>query len=227
MARRFLGLASMTLSATIGAPWSTLSLMPRPVAALALVALAVAPLAACSDDGRELAPIRPGQTTTTAPEVTVTGDAVAAFTLFSEAFLDGDPLPERFTCTSSLGGVSPPLAWSDIPPSIELALVVRDRDADGFVHWIVTGIDPVVSGFGEAGVPEGAVEQANSTGAIGWLSACPPDGDERHAYDFVLHSLEAPLDVDPGLPAAEVATMIEEASPNEARLTGTVTPPPG
>ena len=203
--------------------------MPRRrTAALALAALlATAGLAACSDDGRELAPVRPGQTTTTRPEVTVTGDTGAAFTLSSEAFADGDPLPERFTCEGPAGGVSPPLAWTDIPPSIELALVVRDRDAGGYVHWIVTGIDPVITGFGEGGVPEGAVEQANTTGAIGWLPACPPEGDERHAYDFVLHSLDARLDVDPALPAAEVAALIEGASPYETRLTGTVTPAPG
>jgi Raf kinase inhibitor-like YbhB/YbcL family protein len=199
--------------------------VPRPRAAtLALTALVLAAtgLAACSDDGRELAPVRPGQTTTTREAaVTVTGDSGQAFTLSSDAFADGDPLPERFTCTGA--GVSPPLAWTAIPPSIELALVVRDRDAEGYVHWIVTGIDPAITGFGEGGVPEGAVEQANTTGAIGWLPACPPEGDERHVYDFTLHSLDAPLDVDPALPAGEVATLIEEASPYETRLSGTVT----
>jgi Raf kinase inhibitor-like YbhB/YbcL family protein len=196
----------------------------RRTATLALTALLLAApaLAACSDDGRELAPIRPGQTTTTTEAaVTVTGDAVETFALSSDAFADGDPLPERFTCTGD--GVSPPLSWTAIPPSIELALVVRDRDAEGYVHWIVTGIDPAISGFGEAGVPEGAVEQANTTGAIGWLPACPPAGDERHVYDFTLHSLDRPLDVDPALPAADVAALIEEASPYETRLTGTVT----
>ena len=174
----------------------------------------------CSDDGRELAPPRPDQTTTTEPPPTVPADG-SAFSLTSDAFSDGDPLPLRATCDDV--GLSPALSWAGVPTAAELALVVRDRDADGYVHWIVTGIDPVVSGFGEGGVPEGAVEQVNGEGAVGWLPACPPEGDERHVYDFTLHVLEAPLDIDPALPAADVAALVEGAAVASARLSGTAT----
>jgi phosphatidylethanolamine-binding protein (PEBP) family uncharacterized protein len=103
--------------------------------------------------------------------------------------------------------------------------VVRDRDAEGFVHWLVTGIDPSTQAFGDGGLPEVAVEQVNSTGAIGWLAPCPPEGGERHIYDIVLHVLHAPVDIDPALPAAEAAAVVEEASVEEAPLAVTVAPP--
>jgi Raf kinase inhibitor-like YbhB/YbcL family protein len=191
---------------------------------LPLLPLAVV-LGACSDDGRRLAPPRPGQTTAPAATASATGAAEAGFTLSSEAFADGGPLPERFTCEGA--GVSPPLSWSDPPAPVELAVVVRDRDRDGYVQWIVTGIDPVVTGFGEGGVPEGAAEQANGEGATAWLPPCPPPGDERHVYELVLHALDAPVEVDPALPAADVAALIEAEAVESARLTATDSPGAG
>ena len=189
-------------------------------AAVVPLLAAVLLVAGCSDDGRELAPPGPDQTLPTEPPPAATDGAAATFTLSSEAFVDGDPLPEEATCDDV--GLSPPLAWTGVPSTAsELALVVRDRDADGYVHWIVTGIDPVVTGFGEGGVPEGAVEQVNGEGVIGWLPACPPEGDERHVYDFTLHALDAPLEIDAALPASDAAGLVEVASVASARISGT------
>ncbi|MDP1820988.1 MAG: YbhB/YbcL family Raf kinase inhibitor-like protein [Acidimicrobiales bacterium] len=194
--------------------------VPRPLALAVLVVAAIA--GACSDDGRTLAPIGPGQTTTTETDTTEAEGAVIdeVFSLTSDAFADGGDLPPRFTCTGD--GLSPSLRWSGTPSSVELALVVRDREVPEMVHWIVTGIDPVIEGFGEAGVPEAAVEQVNSTGAVGWLAPCPEPGTGTHTYDFVLHVLTAPVDIDPALPAVEAAALIEEASGPEAPLAAKV-----
>ena len=53
--------------------------------------------------------------------------------------------PTAFTCTGD--GVSPALSWTGTPADASsLALVVRDRNAGGFVHWIVTGHRPVRAG---------------------------------------------------------------------------------
>jgi len=199
----------------------TVAVFRRPGLALALTLVPLLVAAACSHDGRDLAPVRPGQTTTTAT-VPVFGSGTVAFTLGSPAWQDGAAIPTRYTCAGE--GVSPPLQWIGTPGAAQLALVVRDRDANGFVHWMVTDIDPTISGFGDGGVPEGAVEQANSKGAIGWTPPCPPAGSGRHVYDFVLHVLDAPLQIDPGLPADEAARLIEDASTVEAHLSGTVTP---
>ena len=66
---------------------------------------------------------------------------------------------------------------------------MRDRNAGGFVHWVVTGIDPFVQGVGEGGLPENAVEGPNGAGTVGWIGPCPPAGSGMHTYEFALLAL--------------------------------------
>jgi hypothetical protein len=118
-------------------------------------------VAACSHDGRTLAPNRPGQTTTTSvvPAIGATADGSTALTLVTDAVADGGELPAKYTCYGERS--SPPLRWANVPAdATQLALVVRDRDAGGAVHWMVTGIDPTTQGFGEGGVPEVDIDPA-------------------------------------------------------------------
>jgi Raf kinase inhibitor-like YbhB/YbcL family protein len=187
-------------------------------AAPIVVALVLA-TTACSSDGRTLAPIKPGQTTTT-QATTLASTAPTVFTLSSDDVIDGGVLPDKFTCNGQ--GTSPNLRWAAAPAGQQLALVVRDRDAAGYVQWIVTGIGPTLTGFGPSAVPEGATEQVNSQGAIGYLAPCPPKGAGRHVYDFVLHALATPVSIDPTMPAADVAKAIETASTAQARLSVSV-----
>jgi Raf kinase inhibitor-like YbhB/YbcL family protein len=181
-------------------------------------------LACSSSDGRSLPPPQVPQTTTTpsAPVVQPSAGNVDVFVLTSEAFIDGGEIPERFTCDGA--GVSPPLAWSGTPlDAATLALVVRDLNAGGFVHWVVMGIDPFVQGVGEGGLPENAVELHNGAGTVGWTGPCPPPGSGTHTYEVALLALtdlvELPLDV----PAEEAAAALEAAAAQRAVLTGTVT----
>ena len=192
---------------------------------LLALTLAAAVLAACSaDDGRALPPPSPGQTNTT-PSTPVVPSEVGSsevFELQSNAFAEGAEIPARFTCTGV--DISPDLTWVAVPvEAVELALVVRDRDAEGFLHWVVAGIDPFVFGFGEGGVPENAVEALNDAGTTGWLGPCPPSGSGTHSYEFVLHALAEVSGVVPGLAATEAATRIESISVGQAVLSGTVT----
>jgi len=200
-----------------------------PAVVVACATLLLVGAAACSSDGRTLAPIQPGQTTTTRAPVTAISGAPLVFSLSSPDVADGGVLPDRFTCSGA--GLSPSLKWAATPTAEELALVVRDRNANGFVHWIVTHIDRTIISFGSAAVPESAVQQVNSTGALGWLAPCPPAGSGRHIYDFVLHVLNAPIKVDPSMPAVDVASRIEAASIAQARMSVSVSPgsaePPG
>ncbi len=79
------------------------------------------------------------------------------FMLSSDSFAEGGEIPVRFTCTGD--ELSPASSWTGTPlDASSLALVVRDRNAGGFVHWVVTGIDPFVQGVGEGGLPENAIE---------------------------------------------------------------------
>lgn len=188
--------------------------------------LAAAGLGCSSQDGRSLPAPDPSKTTTSVSTPVVAppsldSDAAEVFSLASPAFANGGVIPEVHTCTGA--DISPQLQWSSTPPAAELALVVRDRDAEGFVHWVVTGIDPTVQGLGAGGVPETAVEAANDAGTLGWFGPCPPAGTGTHTYDFVLHALPEPLALEPGRPADEAAALVEGASSATAILSGVVT----
>lgn len=197
-----------------------------PASLLAALAVAVLGVACSSSDGRDLPAPDPSQTTTSVSAPVVAqpseeAEVTSTFVLTSSAFVDGGGIPEAHTCTGA--DFSPPLTWSGAPAAAELALVVRDRDADGFVHWVVTGIDPSVQGLGAGGVPEGAVEAMNSAGTTGWFGPCPPAGSGTHTYELVLHALPEPLGLAAGTAADEAATLVEGASSATATLTGTVT----
>ena len=202
--------------------------MRRPARALLLAALAGVSVWACSSsDGRSLPPPRVPQTTTipSAPVIQPSAGNVDVFVLTSEAFADGGTIPERFRCAEGGGtGISPSLAWSGTPlEAASLALVVRDLNAGGFVHWIVMGIDPFVLGVGEDGVPENAVELHNGLGTVGWTGPCPPAGSGTHTYEFALLALTDLVEVPLDAPAEEAAATLEAAASERAVLTGTVT----
>ena len=193
-------------------------LLPRLVAG----ALAAAAVACSSGDGRELPPPKVPQTTTSsAPEIQPSAGSPGVFTMASPSFADGAEIPAPFTCNGE--GLSPALSWTGTPlDTTSLALVVRDLNAGGFVHWVVTDIDPFVQGVGEDGLPENAVEGMNGSGATGWVGPCPPAGSGVHTYQFALLALAEPVDLPIDTPAEEAATLLEETAIERAVLNGTV-----
>jgi Raf kinase inhibitor-like YbhB/YbcL family protein len=122
----------------------------------------------------------------------------AGLTLTSEAFAFGDRLLPRFSAEG--GNRSPPLSWVGVPAAAKsLVLIAEDPDAPTpkpFVHWMVYGISPLVTGFPE-GAANGALEGKNSTMKMGYTGAAPPKGDSPHRYHFQLFA----LDFDPRLAA--------------------------
>jgi Raf kinase inhibitor-like YbhB/YbcL family protein len=134
----------------------------------------------------------------------------------STAFGDDEPIPERYTCDGD--ELSPPLAWTGVPEGVaELALVVRDPDADGFVHWVVAGLPAATTSLGEDALPAEAVETRNGFDTEGWAGPCPPEGD--HTYEFTLYALAEPLDLQAGDEADTSAEAVESA---ESVATGTL-----
>ena len=200
----------------------------RPALGLALAALLAAAVVACSSsDGRSLPPPRPGQTTTTpsTPVIQPSDTAAAGFTLVSTDFLDTDLMPERLTCRGA--GTSPALSWTGVPEdAVALALVVRDLNAGGFVHWVVTGIDPSLQGIGEGGLPEGAVEGPNGAGTVGWTPPCPPAGSGRHHYTFQLLALPAVVIAPSGATGDQEAKLLETSATGRATVTAVAEPGP-
>lgn len=187
------------------------------------LALGAAVVAACSSsDGRALPPPSPGQTTTTPSTPIVPEGDGEVFELSSSAFQSGEALPVRFTCNGI--DVSPDLQWSGIPQdAVELVLIVRDQSEGGFLHWVVAGIDPFVTGFGEGGLPENAVEATNDAGTDGWLGPCPAAGSGTHAFELVLHVLPEASGIVPGSPGSDAAALVETISLDQAVMTVTVT----
>jgi hypothetical protein len=196
--------------------------------AVALVGIGATSLvAACdTDDGRELSPPAFPRPTTT---ITPTFDSVSpvelpAATLPIQPFTlvtpwqDGAEIPVRNTCDGD--DVAPALSWSGVPDgAVELALVVTDEDADGFIHWVLTGFDPAIRSVLEGQVPEGARQWPNTFGAAAWNGPCPPAGSP-HTYRFELHAISQQLEVADDIAVDELLLVIEGITLGSTTVTG-------
>ena len=139
------------------------------------------------------------------------------FILSSTAFDEGGEIPARHTCDGE--DVPLPFNWSGMPEgTAELALMVDDPDARGFVHWLVVGIPAEASEIGEAGLPGGAREGRTNFGRTGYGGPCPPSGS--HRYTATLYALSAPLDLTADPTADEVRSAATGKILAEARLNG-------
>jgi Raf kinase inhibitor-like YbhB/YbcL family protein len=127
----------------------------------------------------------------------------------SPAFGANATMPTRFTCAGA--GERPALRFAGVPSGArELALLVIDPDAGGFVHWTVYGMAPSVRGIGAHGLPAGAREGRSSAGEDGWTPPCPPSG--THRYQFELYWLRERSGLDAGADPQEVVDAIRNAS---------------
>ena len=196
-----------------------------PAAGVALAVGALSLAAACGrgDDGRSLREPAPDQTTTTvatslppttagvdagsaAGDGAVTSSTTEPLRLSSSAIGEASEIPVDYTCRGR--DVSPPLLWTAIPPgAVELAVVVRDVDAEGFVHWVIAGLPPTTGGLAEGAPPAEAVEATNDFGRPGWAGPCPPAG--THNYEIRVYALSQASGVTDGQPGAEAAGQVE------------------
>ena len=118
-----------------------------------------------------------------------TTTAVPAPRPFSLAlpWANGGTIDPRFTCDGA--DLSPLMTWTAPPAgTVELALLVTDDDANGYVHWAVAGIPPTAGEKGEGATITGAVEGVNDFGETGWGGPCPPAG-APHTYRFSSYAL--------------------------------------
>jgi Raf kinase inhibitor-like YbhB/YbcL family protein len=149
------------------------------------------------------------------------------FRVYSPAFSEGGPIPRAHTCDGA--DLSPPLAWSEIPPETrELALIMDDPDAPShvWVHWVLYGIAPTVTGLA-AGIPRDvelkapivARQGVNDFRRPGWGGPCPPPGPP-HRYCFTLYALGQESKVPAGATRAALLETIRKITIGEARLIG-------
>ena len=214
------------------------SIRTRPAAATTIAAIAATlVLSSCAtDDGRTLRPPRfpPPETTTPAtsapevPELPEIGDPGATVTEANPAgrslelvapWPTGAAIPARYTCDAD--DLSPALSWANAPAgTVELALTVVDLDANGYVHWVVTGIEPQRTSVVESEQPAPGLVWTNSAGVTGWSGPCPPSGEE-HVYQFTIHALNQPLEVADGEAATLVISRLNQIAIDQGSVTGT------
>jgi phosphatidylethanolamine-binding protein (PEBP) family uncharacterized protein len=139
--------------------------------ATAILGLGLVALAACSSSPKPAA---------SSPSAAPATHAVAAITLTSTAFQEDGTIPRAYTCNSANGAVSPPLAWSAVPPGTGwIALYVYD-DTGSVLHWVVLNIKPDVTSMA-AGSNAGGFEVQS------YLPMCPGAGNTDQ-YQWTLYA---------------------------------------
>jgi hypothetical protein len=122
-------------------------------------------------------------------ESAVENATLAKFSLTSDAFQDGQPIPAQFTCDGA--DHTPTLHWGDPPAGTKsFALVIDDPDAPSgtFRHWGVFDIPSSARSIG--GGQKAGTEVSNDFGKPGYGGPCPPRGHGPHHYHFKLFALE-------------------------------------
>lgn len=124
----------------------------------------------------------------------------AAIHVSSPAFADHGALPMRYTADAE--GLSPPLAWSGIPPeAVSLVLLVEDADSptpQPLVHAIVWGLAAEDGGLDAGALPKSGAQLPFSTSmgrnsllTVGYLPPDPPSGHGTHRYAFEVFALDS------------------------------------
>ena len=145
--------------------------------------------------------------------------------LICEALHDGQ-LPVHYSKDGE--NVSPPLAWSDVPPNTkELALLfenITPQTQEPFVQWLVYKIPPEARGLPEGyrhkrdpKEPVDVLHGQNSLGNVGYDGPLGTLG-RTIRYRFRLFALDEPLELPPGESKKAVVKAIENHMLEEADL---------
>ena len=142
----------------------------------------------------------------------------------SPAFSEGTSIPADHTCDGA--DLSPPLAWSGVPPEAKsLVLIADDLDAPGgdWVHWVIYDLPPTVDQLPVA-VPAteqlsmGGTQGKTDFGRTGYGGPCPPRG--THRYFFKLYALDSLLHLKPGATKKELLKSMQGHILAEGQLMG-------
>lgn len=111
----------------------------------------------------------------------------------STAFAPDGSIPSKYTCDGF--GVSPPLAWSEIPDRTKsIAILVDDPDSADrpFLHWLVTDLPPTLRRIDEgSALPHEAQVAESDAGTASYYGPCPAAG--CHHYRFHVYALDIVL----------------------------------
>lgn len=110
----------------------------------------------------------------------------------------GAPMDQRYAHLKAGGqNLSPPLHIDALPEGTRsVALMLVDRDAHDFVHWMVTGLPPgdlrLDEGASGDHMPPSAHELYNTRQALGYWGPNPPARSGKHRYELVAYALDTP-----------------------------------
>ncbi|MBV9528707.1 YbhB/YbcL family Raf kinase inhibitor-like protein [Sphingomonas sp.] len=145
----------------------------------------------------------------------------ARLTLASDAFKDGQPIPQVYSCDGA--NHSPALSWGEPPAGTKsFALVIDDPDAPKgtFRHWGVYDIPASARGIA-AGEHVGT-EVNNDKDAPGYTGPCPPKGNGIHHYHFKLFALGVDkLGLKPDAKVIDVENAASAQAISQGELIGT------
>ncbi|MEP6894758.1 MAG: YbhB/YbcL family Raf kinase inhibitor-like protein [Chloroflexota bacterium] len=160
------------------------------------------------------------------PEQT-TPEASMALQLTSDAFVNGQSIPAKYTCIGK--NISPTLTWTEPPAGTQsFALIVDDPDAPGqtWVHWVLFNISASTRSVqedlpitGKNVDPNAIFVGNNSSGNTSYQGPCPPSG--THRYFFKLYALDTTLSLLPGATKEQVLKAADGHILEQAELMGT------
>ena len=147
------------------------------------------------------------------------------FTLTSDVFHNGQPIPAKYTCDGD--NVSLPLQWVDAPANVKgFALIVDDPDAPSgtYVHWVIYNLPASTRALAEnvqpdATLKDGSLNGQNSSRRSGYTGPCPPNG--KHRYFFKLYALDSVLALKSGATKDQLLSAMQGHILAQAELMGT------
>lgn len=147
-------------------------------------------------------------------------DAAAAMVLTSPAFVDRGALPARYTCDDA--GVSPPLAWSNAPPStVEYALLMTTLAPDGLKwNWVLYRIPAGTGALLEA-TTVGVAGRTSDGPALAYAPPCS-QGPGAKSYTFTLHALTRAPSLPP-TPAQVTGAVLDDAVADRTAASASLT----
>jgi len=124
---------------------------------------------------------------------------IKSMLIASDAFADGENIPEDYACFSCRGkNFSPPLSWEKIDNAVSYALICEDPDVPNgpYIHWIVFNLPGTVTSLpANANIAAiGGMQGTNTQGDASYTGPCPPR--KIHRYYFTVWALDSKLDLD-------------------------------
>jgi len=151
----------------------------------------------------------------------VKNTSLARLSLTSDAFQDGQPIPDQFSCDGA--NQSPALKWDEPPAGTKsFALVIDDPDAPSgtYRHW--GAYDIPASTRSIASGQRVGTEVNNDKGTPGYTGPCPPKGHGVHHYHFRLFALDVDrLALSPNPKVADVENEASKHAIAQGELIGT------